>query len=101
MDGFSYDGFHAALVGRDREYEPRQRACGRLDATGAPIGPDPASLVGFDGWMGGLSGQHSTRLRERRSKKMAGVGRAALEVWPQLHIGTVIKRTEKKRVVEI
>jgi hypothetical protein len=22
-------------------------------------------------------------------------------VWPQLHIGTVIKRTEKKRVVEI
>ncbi len=38
---------------------------------------------------------------ERRVKKMAGVGRAALEVWPHLHIGTVIKRTEKKRVVEI
>src|SRR6266699_7206797 len=37
----------------------------------------------------------------RSVKKMAGVGRAALEVWPQLHIGTVIKRTEKKRVVEI
>src|SRR5207248_658282 len=34
-------------------------------------------------------------------KKLAGVGRASLEVWPQLHIGTVIKRTEKKRVVEI
>src|SRR5436305_9832822 len=38
---------------------------------------------------------------DRRVKKMAGVGRAALEVWPHLHIGTVIKRTEKKRVVEI
>src|SRR5260370_40879013 len=38
---------------------------------------------------------------ERRVKKLAGVGRASLEVWPQLYIGTVIKRTEKKRVVEI
>src|SRR2546421_2794713 len=38
---------------------------------------------------------------DRRVKKMAGVGRASLEVWPHLHIGTVIKRTEKKRVVEI
>src|SRR5258708_6644526 len=38
---------------------------------------------------------------ERRVKKLGGVGRASLEVWPQLYIGTVIKRTEKKRVVEI
>src|SRR5437764_14199443 len=38
---------------------------------------------------------------DRRVKKMAGVGRASLEVWPHLHIGTVIKRTAKKRVVEI
>src|SRR6266699_4092912 len=37
----------------------------------------------------------------RSVKKVAGVGRAALEVWPQLHIGTVIKRTEKKWGVEI
>jgi hypothetical protein len=37
----------------------------------------------------------------RRVKKLAGVGRASLEVWPHLHIGTVIKRTENKRVVEI
>src|SRR5258708_10397208 len=39
------------------------------------------------------------RAFRQRVKKLAGVGRAALEVWPQLHIGTVIKRTEKKRVV--
>jgi hypothetical protein len=38
---------------------------------------------------------------ERSVKQLAGVGRVSLEVWPQLHIGTVIKRTEKKRVVEI
>ena len=37
----------------------------------------------------------------RSVKKLAGVGRASLEVWPQLYIGTVIKRTEKKRVVQI
>jgi hypothetical protein len=41
------------------------------------------------------------RAFHQQVKKLAGVGRAALEVWPQLHIGTVIKRTEKKRVVEI
>ncbi len=38
---------------------------------------------------------------ERSVKKLAGVGRASLEVWPHLCIGTVIKRTEKKRVVEL
>ena len=37
----------------------------------------------------------------RSVKKLAGVGRASLEVWPHLSIGTVIKRTENKRVVEI
>jgi hypothetical protein len=29
------------------------------------------------------------------------VGRACLQIWPDSHIGTVIKRTQKKRVVEI
>src|SRR5260221_6942340 len=42
----------------------------------------------------------STAFREK-VKKLAGVGRASLEVWPHLCIGTVIKRTQKKRVVEI
>src|SRR5436305_9394752 len=36
-----------------------------------------------------------------RVKKTAGRGRACLEVWPELCIATVIKRTEKKRVVEV
>ena len=34
-------------------------------------------------------------------KKTRGRGRACLEIWPNLGIATVIKRTEKKRVVEV
>src|SRR5260370_5211555 len=41
------------------------------------------------------------RAFREKVKKLAGVGRASLEGWPHLSIGTVIKRTEKKRVVEI
>ena len=56
-------------------------------------------LVLTDGW---AAYPNSIRRAFREQvKKLAGVGRASLEVWPQLHIGTVIKRTEKKRVVEI
>jgi transposase-like protein/IS1 family transposase len=56
-------------------------------------------LVLTDGW---TAYPNSIRRAFREQvKQLAGVGRASLEVWPQLHIGTVIKRTEKKRVVEI
>src|SRR5229473_276742 len=56
-------------------------------------------LVLTDGW---AAYPNSIRRAFREKvKKLAGVGRASLEVWPHLCIGTVIKRTEKKRVVEI
>src|SRR6266699_1415767 len=56
-------------------------------------------LVLTDGW---VAYPNSIRRAFREKvKKLAGVGRASLEVWPHLCIGTVIKRTEKKRVVEI
>jgi IS1 family transposase len=56
-------------------------------------------LVLTDGW---AAYPNSIRRAFREKvKKVAGAGRACLEVWPQLHIGTVIKRTEKKRVVEV
>ena len=56
-------------------------------------------LVLTDGW---AAYPNSIRRAFREKvKTMAGVGRASLKVWPHLHIGTVIKRTEKKRVVEI
>jgi hypothetical protein len=56
-------------------------------------------LVLTDGWAA-YPGSIRRAFREK-VKKLTGVGRASLEVWPHLHIGTVIKRTEKKRVVEI
>ena len=56
-------------------------------------------LVLTDGWapIRTVSAERSAR----RSSRRQGPGRACLQVWPELHIGTVIKRTEKKRVVEI
>ncbi len=56
-------------------------------------------LVVTDGWAA-YPGSIRCAFREK-VKKLAGVGRACLEVWPHLSIGTVIKRTQKKRVVEV
>ena len=56
-------------------------------------------LVLTDGWVA-YPGSIRRAFREK-VKETVGVGRACLRVWPDLHIGTVIKRTEKKRVVEI
>lgn len=56
-------------------------------------------VVLTDGWAA-YPGSIRRAFREK-VKETAGVGRACLRVWPELHIGTVIKRTEKKRVVEI
>ena len=56
-------------------------------------------LVLTDGWS---AYPNSIRRAFREKVKLtSGVGRACLQIWPELHIGTVIKRTEKKRVVEI
>ncbi len=56
-------------------------------------------LVLTDGW---AAYPNSIRRAFREKvKRTKGPGRACLQVWPGLHIGTVIKRTEKKRVVEI
>lgn len=56
-------------------------------------------LVLTDGWAA-YPGSICRAFREK-VKERPGPGRACLQVWPELHIGTVIKRTEKKRVVEI
>jgi len=56
-------------------------------------------LVITDGWSA-YPGSIRRAFREK-VKQVRGVGRACLQVWPDLHIGTVIKRSEKKRVVEI
>jgi IS1 family transposase len=56
-------------------------------------------LVLTDGWSA-YPGSIRRAFREK-VKRTAGVGRACLQVWPQWHIGTVIKRTQHKRVVEV
>ena len=61
--------------------------------------PLRALLVCTDGW-NAYPGSIRRAFREK-VKETAGRGRACLRVWPQLCIATVIKRTEKKRVVEI
>ena len=65
----------------------------------APAQPLRPLLVLTDGWAA-YPGSIRRAFREK-IKKLTGVGRAWLEMWPDLHIGVVIKRTEKKRVVEI
>ncbi|GHO47727.1 hypothetical protein KSX_85140 [Ktedonospora formicarum] len=56
-------------------------------------------LVCTDGWAS-YPGSIRRAFREK-VKKTAGKGRACLMPWPDIVIATVIKRTEKKRVVEI
>jgi IS1 family transposase len=58
-----------------------------------------ALLVCTDGWA--AYPNSITRAFRDTVKETAGRGRACLRVWPQLCIATVIKRTEKKRVVEV
>jgi len=61
--------------------------------------PLRALLVCTDGW-NAYPGSIRRAFREK-VKETAGPGRACLRVWPQLCIAVVIKRTAKKRVVEI
>lgn len=56
-------------------------------------------LVLTDGWAA-YPGSIRRAFREK-VKLTRGVGRACLQIWPELHIGTVIKHTKKKRVVQI
>jgi transposase-like protein/IS1 family transposase len=61
--------------------------------------PLRALLVCTDGWKA-YPGSIRRAFREK-VKQTAGRGRACLRVWPQVCIAVVIKRTAKKRVVEI
>jgi transposase-like protein/IS1 family transposase len=58
-----------------------------------------ALLVCTDGWA--AYPKSIKRAFRDKVKKSAGPGRCCLVLWPQLCIATVIKRTQKKRVVEV
>ena len=81
-------------VRRDRNLADRLLAQVRRCAVGArPL------LVLTDGWA--AYPRSICRAFRERVKSQSGRGRACLQVWPELVIGTVIKRTVKKQVVEI
>jgi IS1 family transposase len=81
-------------VSRDRHLADRLMSQVRRSAQALP-----PLLVLTDGWSA-YPGSICRTFREK-VKQHSGVGRACLQIWPQLHIGIVIKRTHKKRVVEI
>ena len=56
-------------------------------------------LVCTDGWS--AYPNSIRRAFREKVKRTAGRGRCALEVWPQVHIGTVIKGTVKSRLKEV
>lgn len=58
-----------------------------------------AILVCTDGW--NAYPNSIRRAFREKVKQTPGVGRACLQVWNELHIGTVIKHTVKKRLSEI
>jgi transposase-like protein/IS1 family transposase len=56
-------------------------------------------LICTDGWS--AYPNSIRRAFREKVKRTAGRGRSCLEVWPSLHIGTVIKRTVKKHLKEV
>jgi hypothetical protein len=86
----------AGVVSPTRETKLADQLMQQVSACGQAL---RAVLVCTDGW---ATYPNSIRRAFREKVKLtSGRGRARLRVWPQLYIGTVIKRTVKKRVVEI
>jgi transposase-like protein/IS1 family transposase len=87
------------LAGVVSERRDRALADRLFQQVRACLPPRRALLVCTDGWA--PYPKSIMRAFREKVKKTAGRGRCCLERWPGLCIATVIKRTEKKRVVEI
>ena len=86
----------AGAVSLTRDSSLADRLMRQVRACAQPL---RALLVCTDGW---VAYPNSIRRAFREKvKETVGRGRACLRVWPQLHIGTVIKHTVKKRVTAI
>jgi IS1 family transposase len=86
----------AGVVSRTRDTSLADRLLQQVRACSQPL---RALLICTDGW---AAYPNSIRRAFREKvKKTRGRGRACLVVWPGILIATVIKRMEKKRVVEI
>src|SRR5256885_365471 len=86
----------AGVVSLTRDRNLADRLLTQVRACCQPL---RALLVCTDGWSA-YPGSIRRVFREK-VKKIAGKGRACLQAWPEICIATVIKRTKKKRVVEV
>jgi transposase-like protein len=84
------------VVSLTRDRNLADRLLTQVRSCGQPL---RALLVCIDGW-NAYPGSIRRAFCEK-VKETAGRGRACLRVWPQVCIAVVIKRTEKKRVVEV
>lgn len=86
----------AGVVSQTRDTALADRLLQQVRACSQPL---RALLICTDGW---AAYPNSIRRAFREKvKQTRGRGRACLVAWPDIVIATVIKRTEKKRVVEI
>lgn len=84
----------AVSLSRDRSLADRLLA--QVHRCAAGVRP---LLILTDGWA--AYPKSICRAFREKVKNQSGRGRACLQMWPPLQIGTVIKRTAKKRVVEV
>jgi transposase-like protein len=86
----------AGVVSLSRDTSLADRLLQQVRACSQPRRP---LLVCTDGW---AAYPNSIRRAFREKVKTTlGPGRACLQAWPEILIATIIKRTEKKRVVEV
>jgi IS1 family transposase len=86
----------AGVVSPTRDSKLADRLLQQVRACGQAL---RAVLVCTDGWS--PYPNSIRRAFREKVKQTAGRGRACLQGWPQLYIGTVIKRSVKKPMVEI
>jgi len=86
----------AGVVSQTRDHHLADRLLIQVRACALPL---QALLVATDGWA--AYPKSIQRAFREKVKETAGRGRACLRVWKDLCMVTVIKRTEKKHVVEV
>jgi IS1 family transposase len=86
----------AGAVSQTRDHHLADRLLIQVRACALAVG---ALLVATDGWA--AYPKSIKRAFREKVKETAGRGRACLRVWKDLCLVTVIKRTEKKQVVEV
>jgi hypothetical protein len=82
---------------RSGEPEPRHVSRRSNDASGADLCAGAVYSVDLYRWLGAYPGSIKRAFRDK-VKRTAGPGRASFQVWPHVHIGTIIKHSVKKRV---